>query len=428
MCLVFAMLLPRSGASLQFCRFRFASIRLGCAAYFVGNKGSVMPVVNRVAAMHEEITAWRRDFHEHPEIGFDVHRTAGIVADKLKGFGCDEVVPGVGKTGVVGVIKGRRTASGNVVGLRADMDALPILEMTGVPYASKTPGKMHACGHDGHTAMLLGAAKYLCETRNFDGTVVVIFQPNEEGLTGGLAMVEDRLMERFGIAQVYGMHTSPNHELGKFALCAGPMLAACDKFTIEITGKGSHAGRPHEGIDPVVVAAQTITALQTIASRTIDPLDSVVVSTCIVRAGEAFNIIPESVTLIGTVRSLSEKVRALTHARMRSIAEGTAALFGASARASFEGDVPVTVNDAEKTKFATAVAGEIVGSDNVKQMRPIMGAEDFSHMLKRRPGAFIMIGNGIGPGLHNPGYNFNDAAIPLGVSYWVRLAETAMPA
>jgi hippurate hydrolase len=387
-----------------------------------------MPIVNRVAAMHEEVTAWRRDLHEHPELGFDVQRTAGIVADKLKAFGCDEVVPGIGKTGVVGIIKGRGTASGKVVGLRADMDALPIEEATGVPYASKSPGKMHACGHDGHTAMLLGAAKYLCETRNFDGTVVVVFQPNEEGLTGSLAMIEDGLMDRFGIQQVYGMHTSPTHELGKFALCAGPMLAACDKFTIEITGKGSHAGRPHEGIDPVVVAAQTIMALQTIASRNVNPLDAVVVSTCMLRAGEAFNIIPQDVTLVGTIRTLSEKVRSQTHTRMREIAEGTAALFGARAVAIFEGDVPVTINDAEKTRFAQAVAGEIVGAANVKEMRPIMGAEDFSHMLRKRPGAFIMLGNGIGPGLHNPGYNFNDAAIPLGVSYWVRLAETAMPA
>jgi len=387
-----------------------------------------MPIVNRVAAIHEEITAWRRDLHEHPEIGFEVHRTAGLVTEKLKAFGCDEVVPGIGKTGVVGLIKGRKTASGKVVGLRADMDALPIQETTGVAYASKTPGKMHACGHDGHTAMLLGAAKYLCETRNFDGTVAVIFQPNEEGLTGSLAMIEDGFIERFGIQQMYGMHTSPTHELGKFALCAGPMLAACDKFTIEISGRGSHAGRPHEGVDPVVVAAQTIMGLQTIASRTIDPLDAVVVSTCMVRAGEAFNIIPQGATLIGTIRTLSESVRAKTHARLRSIVEGTAALFGATAQVTLEGDVPVTVNDAEKTRFASAVAREIVGEGNVLEMRPIMGAEDFSHMLRKRPGAFIMIGNGVGPGLHNPGYNFNDAAIPLGVSYWVRLAETAMPA
>jgi amidohydrolase len=387
-----------------------------------------MPIVNRVAAMSEEVTAWRRDLHEHPEIGFEVHRTAGLVADRLRAFGCDEVVPGVGKTGVVGIIRGRKTASGKVVGLRADMDALPILEATGVPYASKTPGRMHACGHDGHTAMLLGAAKYLCETRNFDGTVVVVFQPNEEGLTGSLTMLEDGLIERFGIQQIFGMHTSPNHDLGKFAICAGPMLAACDKFTIEITGRGSHAARPHEGVDAVVVAAQTIMALQTIASRTIDPLDAIVVSTCMVRASDAFNILPEGVTLVGTIRALSEKARALTHKRMRDIAQGTAAVFGASAQTTIEGDVPVTVNDAERTRFARGIAGEIVGEANVVEMRPIMGAEDFSHMLRKRPGAFIMIGNGKGPGLHNPGYNFNDDAIPLGVSYWARLAETAMPA
>jgi len=386
-----------------------------------------MPIINRVAAMCEDVAAWRRDFHAHPEIGFAVERTAGIVADKLKAFGCDAVVPGVGKTGVVGLIKGRRQDFGAVVGLRADMDALPIREATGVPYASKTAGKMHACGHDGHTAMLLGAARYLCETRNFNGTVAVIFQPNEEGLTGGLAMIEDGLMERFGIQQVYGMHTSPNHELGSFAICAGPMLAACDKFTIEITGKGAHAARPHEGIDPVVIAAQTIMALQTIASRTIDPLDAVVVSTCMVRAGNAFNIIPESVGLTGTIRSLSKDVRAQTFARVRAIAEGTAASFGATAQADFEGDVPVTNNEAAKTKFVVGVAAEVVGPDNVKEMRPIMGAEDFSHMLNKCPGAFIMIGNGIGPGLHNPAYNFNDEAIPIGVSYWARLAETAMP-
>ena len=387
-----------------------------------------VPFETWAASPQGRTTSRPGDLPAQPARGSGAHRTAAIVADKLRAFGCDEIVPGIGKTGVVGVIKGRKSASGKVVGLRADMDALPILETTGVPYASTTPGKMHACGHDGHTAMLLGAAKYLCETRNFDGTVVVVFQPNEEGLTGSLAMLEDGFIERFGIQQVYGMHTSPTHELGKFALCAGPMLAACDKFTIEITGKGSHAGRPHEGVDPVVVAAQTIMALQTIASRNVNPLDAVVVSTCIVRAGEAFNIIPQGTTLIGTIRTLSEKVRTQTHARMRAIAEGTAALFGATAQTSFEGDVPVTVNDAEKTKFAQRVAGEVVGEGNVKEMRPIMGAEDFSHMLRKRPGAFIMLGNGIGPGLHNPGYNFNDAAIPLGVSYWVRLAETAMPA
>jgi hippurate hydrolase len=388
-----------------------------------------MAIVNRVAAIQDEIALWRQDFHAHPELGFDVHRTAGIVAEKLKAFGCDEVVPGVGKTGVVGVIRGRRSASGRVVGLRADMDALPIHEATGLPYASKTPGKMHACGHDGHTAMVLGAAKYLAETRNFDGTAVVIFQPNEEGLTGGLAMVEDGVLERFGIQEVYGIHTWPGRAVGTFAICPGPMLAAADKFTIEIAGKGSHAARPHESIDPVVIAAQTIMALQTIASRTIDPNDAVVVSTCMVHGGEAFNVIPDAVMLTGTIRTLAEPVRALAMRRLAEIAEGTARLSGAAARVAFEGDVPATVNEPAKTAFACGVAREVAGAQNViDNMRPFMGAEDFAHMLNRRPGAYILLGNGNSAALHNAGYNFNDAAIPYGVSYLVRLAETAMPA
>jgi amidohydrolase len=388
-----------------------------------------MPVINRIAAMQDEVAAWRQDLHEHPELGFDLHRTAGIVADKLKAFGCDEVVPGVGKTGVVGVIKGRKTASGRVMGLRADMDALPILEATGVPYASKTAGKMHACGHDGHTSMLLGAAKYLCETRNFDGTVCVIFQPNEEGLTGGLAMLEDGLISRFGIQELYGMHTWPGTALGKFGIRPGPLLAAADRFTIEIIGKGAHAMAPHTSVDPVVVAAHTITALQTIASRNINPLDAVVVSTCIVRASDAFNIIPETATLSGTVRTLDESVRDTVQARLTAIAHGTAAAFGATAAINYERAVPVTRNDPEKTKLAVKVAREVSGTTNVlDDIPPAMGAEDFAHMLNERPGAYILIGNGPGPGLHTPGYNFNDAALPFGISYLARLAETGMPA
>jgi amidohydrolase len=388
-----------------------------------------MPVVNRIAAMQDEVAAWRQDLHANPELGFDVHRTAGIVADKLAAFGCDEVVPGIGKTGVVGVIKGRKTTSGRVMGLRADMDALPILEATGVPYASKTPGKMHACGHDGHTSMLLGAAKYLCETRNFDGTVCVIFQPNEEGLTGGVAMLEDGLIGRFGINELYGMHTWPGTALGKFGIRPGPLLAAADRFTIEIAGKGAHAMAPHTSVDPVLVAAHTITALQTIASRNINPLDAVVVSTCMVHAGEAFNIIPESATLTGTVRTLSESVRETVQARLIAIAEGTAATFGATAAVNYEVGVPVTMNDPEKTKLAVQVAREVAGAANVlDDVPPAMGAEDFAHMLKERPGAYILIGNGPGPGLHTPGYNFNDAALPFGISYLARLAETGMPA
>ena len=388
-----------------------------------------MPVINRVAAMQDEVTEWRRDLHEHPEIGFELQRTAGIVAEKLKAFGCDEVVPGFGKVGVVGIIKGRKATSGKVMGLRADMDALPIHEATGVAHASKTAGKMHACGHDGHTSMLLGAAKYLAETRNFDGTVCVIFQPNEEGLTGGLAMLEDGLLDRFGIQELYGMHTWPGAEVGTFGIRPGPLLAAADRFTINIAGKGAHAMAPHTSIDPVLVAAHTITALQSIASRSINPLEAVVVSTCMVHAGNAFNIIPVDAALMGTVRTLSEQVRDTVQARLTSLAEGTAAAFGATAAVDYERAVPVTMNDPEKTAFAVRAAREVAGQGKVRDdVPPSMGAEDFAHMLKQRPGAYILIGNGDGPGLHTPGYDFNDAALPFGISYLARLAETGMPA
>jgi hippurate hydrolase len=388
-----------------------------------------MPVINRIAAMQDEVAEWRRDFHQHPEIGFEVHRTAGIVAEKLEAFGCDEVVTGIGRTGVVGVIRGRKTQSGKVMGLRADMDALPILEATGLDYASQTPGTMHACGHDGHTSMLLGAAKYLCETRNFDGTVCVIFQPDEEGLGGGPAMIEDGLLDRFGIQELYGMHTWPGAELGTFGIRPGPLLAAGDRFTIDIAGKGAHAMAPHASIDPVLVAAHTVTALQSIASRSINPLDAVVVSTCMVRAGDAFNIIPERAMLGGTVRTLSEQVRDTAQARLTQLAQATAAAFGATATVGYERAVPVTMNDPEKTRFAVRVAREVAGDGKVQDdIPPAMGSEDFAFMLKERPGAYILIGNGDGPGLHTPGYNFNDAALPFGISYFARLAETGMPA
>ena len=388
-----------------------------------------MPIINRIADMHGDVTAWRRDLHEHPELLYDVHRTASVVIEKLKAFGCDEVVAGIGKTGVVGVIKGRKAASGKVIGLRADMDALPIHEATGLAYASKTPGKMHACGHDGHTAMLLGAAKYLCETRNFDGTAVVIFQPAEEGGAGGKAMVDDGMMDRFAVTEVYGMHNFPGLPLGSFAIRPGAMLAASDRIHIHIDGKGGHAAKPHDCIDTVLVGAHIITALQSIVGRNVDPLDAAVVSICMFHAGHASNVIPDSCELTGTARSLSPKVRDLLEKRIVEVAQGTAALFGATAIATYDRYYPVTVNHPTQTAFAASVASGIVGAANVdSNVRPTLGGEDFSFMLEARPGAFIFVGNGASAGLHHPAYNFNDDVIPVGVSYWAKLVETAMPA
>lgn len=388
-----------------------------------------MPIINRVADLADEITAWRRDFHENPELLFDVHRTAGIVAEKLKSFGCDEVVTGLGRTGVVGVIKGRSSASGKVIGLRADMDALPIEEATNVPHKSKVPGKMHACGHDGHTAMLLGAAKYLAETRNFDGTAVVIFQPAEEGGGGGNEMLKDGLMERFGVQEVYGMHNMPGIPVGQFAIRPGAMMAAADRFTITIEGKGGHAARPHDCIDPVVISAHVITALQTIASRSVDPLDSVVVSVCTVKAGEAFNVIPQTAMLLGTVRTLSPEVRDLAETRIRAIVENVCAAFGAKAEVDYDRGYPVTMNDPDRTEFMANVARAVAGENAVDTtVPPLMGAEDFSYMLEQRPGAYIFLGNGDTAGVHHPAYDFNDEASPYGVSLWAKIVETGMPA
>jgi hippurate hydrolase len=388
-----------------------------------------MPIINRVADLADEVTAWRRDFHENPELLFDVHRTAGIVAEKLKSFGCDEVVTGLGRTGVVGVIKGRSNNSGKVIGLRADMDALPIEEATNVPHKSKVPGKMHACGHDGHTAMLLGAAKYLAETRNFDGTAVVIFQPAEEGGGGGNEMLKDGLMERFGVHEVYGMHNMPGIPVGQFAIRCGAMMAAADRFTINIEGKGGHAARPHDCIDPVIVSAHVITALQTVASRSADPLDSVVVSVCTVKAGDAFNVIPQTAMLLGTVRTLSPEVRDLAETRIRAIVENVCAAFGAKAEVDYDRGYPVTMNDPDKTEFMANVARAVAGEDAIDTtILPLMGAEDFSYMLEQRPGAYIFLGNGDTAGVHHPAYDFNDEASPYGVSLWAKIVETGMPA
>jgi amidohydrolase len=389
-----------------------------------------MPIVNRIADLHPEIAAWRRDLHAHPELLYDVHRTAALVAEKLKTFGCDEVVPGIGRTGVVGVIRGRKSAGNarKVIGLRADMDALPIEEASSVPYKSTVPGKMHACGHDGHTAMLLGAAKYLAETRNFAGTAVVIFQPAEEGGAGGKAMVRDGLMERFGIEEVFGMHNYPGLPVGEFALRPGALMAAADRIIIEIEGVGGHAARPHFAVDSVLVGAQIINQIQSIVARNVDPLKAAVVSICVFQAGNTDNVIPQTALLRGTARSLTPDVQDLLERRLHEIVEGTARLYGAKAKLTYTRDYPVTRNHARQTDFAAQVATEVAGRERVDiDVPPVMGAEDFSFMLEARPGAFIFVGNGETAGLHHPAYDFNDDAIPFGTSYWVRLVETALP-
>ena len=389
-----------------------------------------MPIVNRVADFHGDITAWRHDIHAHPELLYDVNRTAGIVADKLRSFGCDEVVTGIGRTGVVGVIHGNRAGEGGrVIGLRADMDALPIQEANDIPYKSTVPGKMHACGHDGHTAMLLGAARYLAETRNFNGTAVVIFQPAEEGGAGGKAMVQDGLMERFRVEEVYGMHNYPGLPVGQFALRAGPLMAAADRITIDIEGRGGHAARPHVSIDTVLVGAQIINAIQSIVSRNVDPLEAAVVSICVFQAGTTDNVIPQTAQLRGTARSLTPKVRDLLEGRLQQVVPGTAQLYGAPAKLTYRRDYPITRNHERQAAFAASVAAQVAGREGVDdQVAPVMGAEDFSFMLEARPGAFIFVGNGASAGLHHPAYDFNDETIPFGTSYWVKLVESAMPA
>jgi len=390
-----------------------------------------MPILNRVAEMHAEIAAWRRDLHAHPELLYDVHRTAGTVADKLKSFGCDEVVTGIGRTGVVGVIHGHRADAANqrrTIGLRADMDALPIAEETNVPYRSTVPGKMHACGHDGHTAMLLGAAKYLAETRNFAGTAVVIFQPAEEGGGGGRAMVQEGLLDRFSIQEVFGMHNTPGLPVGHFAIRQGPIMASADRLRIEIEGHGGHAAKPHLGVDPVLVGAQIVNQIQSIVSRNTDPLDAAVVSITLFQAGNTDNVIPQNALLRGTARSLSADVRDMLERRLYEIVEGTARVYGATAKLTYLRDYPVTINHEQQTAFAAAVATDVAGPERVEtDSRPMMGAEDFSFMLNERPGSYIFVGNGNSAGLHHPAYDFNDETIPAGTSYWVRLVETALP-
>ncbi|SPF80576.1 M20 aminoacylase family protein [Pseudoprimorskyibacter insulae] len=386
-----------------------------------------MPVKNRFAELHDTITEWRRDMHANPELLFDTHRTSAMVEEKLKAFGCDEVVTGIGRTGVVGVIKGKSTASGKVIGLRADMDALPIEEQTGLDYASTVPGKMHACGHDGHTAMLLGAAQYLAETRNFDGTVVVIFQPAEEGGGGGREMVDDGMMDRFNVQEVYGLHNWPGAPVGKFAIRSGPFFASADLVEIEVEGKGGHAAKPHETIDTTVMASHIVIALQTIASRNLDPVENAVISvTSFETSSKAFNVIPQKVTLKGTVRTLNPAVQDMVEKRLKEIAEGTAAVFGGVARVTYKRNYPVMINSDEQTAFAAEVAKSVTG--DCEEADLVMGSEDFAFMLNARPGAYILMGNGPGASVHHPEYNFNDDAIPAGCSWWSEIVEQRMPA
>jgi len=388
-----------------------------------------MPTINRFAELHPEITKWRRDFHENPELMFDVHRTARIVAQKLEEFGCDVIETGVGRTGVVAVIKGKTQNSGRVMGLRADMDALPMHEATGKEYASKTPGKMHACGHDGHTSMLLGAAQYLAETRNFDGTAVMIFQPAEEGGGGGKEMVDDGFLDKYGVQDVYGMHNFPGLPEGHFTITPGPMMAAADTFTIDVEGTGGHAAKPHQCIDTTVVAYHIVIACQSIVSRNTDPLDELVVSICsFMTESDAHNVIPQHVRIKGTVRTLSPEVQDMAEERIKLLVENTAKAYGATAKVDYNRGYPVTINTHENTNFAIQVAKSISGDGNVEENAPpLMGSEDFSFMLNERPGAYIGIGNGPGAYVHHPEYDFNDDIIPAGCSYWAKLVETGMP-
>ena len=386
-----------------------------------------MPVINRFAEMLPEISAWRRDIHAHPELRFEEHRTAALVADKLREFGCDEVVTGFGGTGVVGVIKGKGKSSGRTIGFRADMGALPIEEATGLPHASIVPGKMHACGHDGHTSMLLGAAKYLAETRNFDGKVVLAFQPAEEGGGGARAMIEAGLMTRWGIDEVYGMHNMPGLAVGEFAVRKGVQMASPDKFEITVRGVGGHGAMPHKGVDATLVASHIVVALQSIASRNVDPLKNVVVSVCGFRTEtDTYNVIPGSVFLKGTVRTFEPEVQKLVRARIDRLTTMTAEAYGAVADVRHISGPPPLVNHACETDLAADAALAVAGAVE-RDPDPIMGGEDFSEMLLERPGAYLFIGNGASADLHNPAYDFNDDMIPAGCSWYVTMAEKRLP-
>ncbi|WP_246501850.1 M20 aminoacylase family protein [Mesorhizobium caraganae] len=377
-------------------------------------------------ALRGQAIEWRRDFHRHPELLFDVDRTATRVAELLRDFGCDEVVTGIGRSGVVAVIRGRTAPASRTIGIRADMDALPILEATGLSYASAVSGRMHACGHDGHMAILLGAVNRLAKTRAFTGTLVAIFQPAEEGGGGAKVMAEDGLFERFGIEEVYALHNMPAMDIGTFAISEGVMLAAADRFDIKILGKGGHAAQPHETIDPIVVANHVVGALQTIVSRSVNPTDPVVLSVTSIHAGEAYNVIPPEVVLKGTARAFSDTNRDIVESRMRAIATSIAHAFGAEAEFDYRRGYPPTVNHPAQARILAAAAAHVAGDTAVRRdLAPLMLAEDFSYMLRARPGAFIFMGNGTTAPLHHPEYDFNDDALPHGISLWIDLVTRA---
>jgi len=391
-----------------------------------------MPIINRIAEFGADMTEWRHDLHAHPELALQETRTSGVVQEKLRSFGVDEVHTGLARTGVVGVIRGAGDGAGRAIGLRADMDALPIMEETGLPYASRNPGVMHACGHDGHTTMLLGAARYLAETRNFDGTVYVIFQPAEEHLGGGEIMVREGLFERFPMDLVFGMHNWPNFEEGVFAWRNGPIMAAIANFDITVTGCGAHGAQPHLGTDPVVVAAHIVTAVQSIVARDMEPAEAGVVTIAqFETGGTAYNVIPETVRMKGTARWFAPEVGDLLEARLRRLATGIADSFEARAEVIFERIYPATVNDPEATALARRAAAVVAGEARVQHMdKPTMGGEDFSFMLNAKQGAYLMLGARRSEDdamVHHPKYDFNDAILPIGASYWATLAEQLLP-
>ena len=385
-----------------------------------------MPVLNRIASFADEMKGWRRHLHQHPELAFDCHATAAFITDRLREIGVDEIHTGIAKTGIVALIKGRKP--GPVIGLRADMDALPIEEASGVAHASTVPGRMHACGHDGHVTMLLGAAKYLAETRNFAGMVALIFQPAEEEGGGGEMMVQEGIMDRFDIAQVYGIHNAPNVPFGQFQTTPGPYMASVDTAYVHLTGKGGHGATPHDCIDPVVALVGMVGAIQTIIPRNVHALDEAVISVTMIHTGTASNIIPEEATFCATIRCFKPDVRALLKRRFHEIVEGHALAYGVKARLNYEWGYPATINHEDEADFAADVARDVVGADLVDaRANREMGSEDFSYMLEARRGAYLFLGTGPGAGLHHAAFDFNDEAAPVGASFFARLVERAQP-